>query len=51
MANRIITTLTPMTTAKNETTAMKTKRPVSGRAVEADALMCRFLGGLAFRFA
>src|SRR5947209_6765994 len=49
MANRIIRRLTPITTAKNATTAMRTKRPVSGRAVEADAVICRPSAVLALR--
>ena len=43
MASRIITTLTLITTAKKETTAISTKRPVIGRAADADVVMSKFL--------
>ena len=43
MANRIITTLTLITTAKKETIAANTNRPVMGRAERADVVMSEFL--------
>src|SRR5690606_40117281 len=42
MANRIMTMLTLMTTAKNATVVIRTKRPVMGRAVELVAAMIEF---------
>ncbi|WP_256374875.1 hypothetical protein [Bradyrhizobium sp. WSM2254] len=43
MAKRIITVLTPITTAKKQTTAIRTKRPVIGRMADEEIVMSGFL--------